>query len=93
MFFKEANRERTETAMINPSDIHEGMTVKDQDGRRLGKVENVGDTHFELGQGSPIRRDYMVHFHRVERVQGNEVVLSAAHAPVEPEDDTPPQVR
>ncbi len=79
--------------MINPSDIHEGMTVKDQQGRKLGKVETVGDTHFELGQGSPIRRDYMVHFHRVASVHGNDVVLSAAHAPVEPEDDTPPQKR
>jgi hypothetical protein len=79
--------------MINPADIHEGMTVKDQQGRRLGTVETVGDTHFELGQGSPIRRDYMVHFHRVASVQGSEVVLSAAHAPVVPEDETPPQGR
>jgi hypothetical protein len=72
--------------MIDPGDIHEGMTVKDRDGRKLGTVSNVGDTHFELGQGSPARRDYMVHFHRVERVQGREVYLVATQSSVPPED-------
>lgn len=72
--------------MIDPGDIHEGMTVKDRDGRKLGTVSNVGDTHFELGQGSPARRDYMVHFHRVERVQGREVFLALVPSSVSPED-------
>jgi hypothetical protein len=72
--------------MIDPGDIHEGMTVRDTQGRKLGTVSNVGDTHFELGQGTPARRDYMVHFHRVERVQGREVVLASAPTSVPPED-------
>lgn len=72
--------------MIDPGDIHEGMTVKDREGRTLGTVSNIGGTHFELGQGSPARRDYMVHFHRVERVQGGEVYLAAAPTTVPPED-------
>ena len=76
--------------MIDPGDIHEGMTVKDRDGRRLGTVSNVGDTHFELGQGSPARRDYMVRYHGVARVQGRDVYLSPARTPVPPEDESLP---
>lgn len=72
--------------MINPGDIHEGMTVRDRDGRKLGTVANVGDTHFELGQGWPARRDYMVRFHGVERVQGRDVFLAPEHMPVPPEE-------
>lgn len=81
-----AHTRTEEPTMIDPGDIHEGMTVKDRYGRKLGTVSNVGDTHFELGQGSPARRDYMVHFHRVERVQGREVVLTSAPTTVPPED-------
>lgn len=75
--------------MIDPSDIHEGMTVRDQAGRKLGTVAHVGDTHFELGQGCPARRDYMVRYHGVERVQGRDVYLAPSHTPVPPEDDSP----
>jgi len=75
--------------MIDPGDIHEGMTVRDSEGRKLGTVEHVGDTHFELGQGWPPLRDYVVHYHRVERVQGGDVFLSDAHAPVTPEGEQP----
>jgi len=75
--------------MIDPGDIQEGMTVRDTEGRKLGTVANVGDTHFELGQGSPARRDYMVHFHRVERVLGRDVYLASAPTAVPPEDDQP----
>ncbi len=76
--------------MIDPGDIHEGMTVRDRQGRKLGTVANVGDTHFELGQGSPARRDYMVHFHGVERVQGLDVYLTTVPTRVPPEDELPP---
>ncbi|HEX8819831.1 MAG TPA: DUF2171 domain-containing protein [Archangium sp.] len=75
--------------MIDPKDIHEGMTVRDQEGRKLGTVANVGDTHFELGQGWPARRDYMVRYHGVARIQGRDVYLALEHPPVPPEDDTP----
>ena len=76
--------------MIDPGDIHEGMTVRDQEGRKLGTVAHVGDTHFEMGQGWPARRDYMVRFHGVARVQGRDVYLAPAHTPVPPEDDESP---
>ncbi|ATB29084.1 DUF2171 domain-containing protein [Melittangium boletus] len=74
--------------MIDPGDIHEGMTVRDRTGRKLGTVANVGDTHFELGQGSPARRDYMVHFHRVDRVQGVDVYLAPTRTSLPSEEDT-----
>lgn len=72
--------------MIDPGDIHEGMTVRDQEGRKLGTVSNVGDTYFELGQGQPARRDYMVHFHRVERVLDQDIYLTVAPTTVPPEE-------
>jgi hypothetical protein len=77
--------------MIDPSDIREGMTVRDQAGRKLGTVAHVGDTHFELGQGWPARRDYMVRYHGVARIQDRDVYLAAMHLPVPPEDDSPPR--
>jgi hypothetical protein len=76
--------------MIDPGDIREGMTVRDQEGRKLGTVANVGETHFELEQGSPARRDYMVRYHGVARVQGRDVFLAADPTPVQPEDEPPP---
>ncbi len=76
--------------MIYPDDIQEGMTVRDLEGRKLGTVANVGETHFELEQGWPARRDYMVRYHGVARVQGRDVFLAPAPTPVPPEDEPPP---
>jgi hypothetical protein len=73
--------------MINPGHLREGMTVRDGQGRRLGTVAHVGDTWFELGQGSPARRDFMVHFHQVARIAGSEVLLAQGHLPLPPEDE------
>jgi hypothetical protein len=62
--------------MIDFGRIQEGMTVRDGTGRKLGTVASVGDTHFELEQDSPTRRDFMVRFHGIERVQGVDIYLS-----------------
>ena len=72
--------------MIDPGDIQEGMTVRDRAGRKLGTVANVGDTHFQLGQGSPARREFMVRFQRVERVQGVDVFLVPTRTALPSED-------
>ncbi|WP_224368991.1 DUF2171 domain-containing protein [Hyalangium versicolor] len=61
--------------MIDPGELHEGMTVRDVDGRKLGTVGNMGATQFELEQGSPARRDFVVHVHQVARVQERDVFL------------------
>jgi hypothetical protein len=61
--------------MIDPGELREGMTVRDLEGRRLGTVVNLGDTYFELEQGSPLRRDFLVGMQTVARVQGQDVFL------------------
>lgn len=63
--------------MIDPGELREGMTVRDLDGRKLGTVANLGATHFELEQGSPAQRDYVVNLHLVARVEGQDVFLHA----------------
>ncbi len=62
--------------MIDPRELREGMTVRDAQGRKLGTVVNLEATHFELEQGWPARREYMVKLHRVARIEGQEVFLS-----------------
>jgi hypothetical protein len=74
--------------MIDPGELREGMTVRDVEGRKLGTVANLGDTQFELEQGSPAQRDFVVTLHLVERVEGQDVFLQAhpgTHVP--PEDE------
>jgi hypothetical protein len=78
--------------MIDPGELREGMTVRDLEGHKLGTVANLGATQFELEQGWPARRDYVVNLHLVARVEGQNVFL---HAPpgtrVPPEEETPSQ--
>ena len=74
--------------MVDPGELREGMTAKDLQGRRLGTVVHVGDTHFELEQGWPARREFMVRFHAVDHVEHGEVYLHPGHGvdvPVENE--------
>lgn len=74
--------------MVDPGELREGMTARDLEGRKLGTVVHVGDTHFELEQGSPAQREFMVRFHAVDRVEHGEVFLHPGHdvdVPVESE--------
>ena len=66
--------------MIHAGEVREGMAVRSADGRTLGRVAGVGDTHFELEQGLiPIpRRDYLIEYSDVEAVSGDEVLLKPA---------------
>lgn len=74
--------------MIDPGDLREGMTVRDVQGRKLGTVANLGATQFELEQGWPARRDYVVTHHLVARIEGGDVFLhSYSSACVPPEDE------
>ncbi|MCP3169531.1 DUF2171 domain-containing protein [Myxococcus qinghaiensis] len=70
--------------MIQSGEVREGMTVKDSNGREVGRVAAVGDIHFELEQGLvPIpRHDYLVEFSDVDHVSGDEVHLSRADHPL-----------
>ncbi len=74
--------------MIDPGELREGMTVRNLEGRKLGTVANLGDTQFDLEQGWPARRDFVITLHMVERVEGQDVFLQAqpgTHVP--PEDE------
>ncbi|MDY7227828.1 DUF2171 domain-containing protein [Hyalangium rubrum] len=74
--------------MIDPERIREGMTVRDLQGRKLGTVANLGATQFELEQGMPARRDYVVTHHAVARIEGEDIILSPGHgAHVPPEEE------
>jgi hypothetical protein len=73
--------------MIDPGLIREGMTVRDLQGRKLGRVASLQAMQFELEQGWPARRDYIVKVHAVARIDGQELVLNPSHgARVPPED-------
>ncbi|MDY7230297.1 DUF2171 domain-containing protein [Hyalangium rubrum] len=76
--------------MINEGEVREGMTVRTSDGRRLGVVAGVGETHFELEKGlvSVPRRDYLVEYRDVASVRGHSVWLEAdAQLQLEEDDD------
>jgi hypothetical protein len=70
--------------MIRTGEVREGMTVRTADGRVVGRVAAVGDVHFELEQGLvPIpRRDYLVEFHDVDFISGQDVYLANADHPL-----------
>ena len=74
--------------MIDPGELREGMTVRDGKGRKLGTVTNLGDTQFDLEQGWPARRDFVITLHMVERVEGQDIFIqahSSTHIPPEEE--------
>ncbi|HYH98606.1 DUF2171 domain-containing protein [Hyalangium sp.] len=75
--------------MIDPGELREGMTVRDVEGHKLGTVANLEATQFELEQGWPAQRDYVVNLHLVERIEGQVVYLHlhpGAYVPPERED-------
>jgi hypothetical protein len=70
--------------MAELGDVREGMTVRTADGRKVGLVVGVGDTHFELEKKLvPIpRRDYLIEYGDVDMVRGEEVFLKMADHPL-----------
>ena len=72
---------------IDPQQVHEGMLVHDAQGRRLGHVAAVGDTHFEMERGYLSARDYLIPYTRVAQVQGRALVLAPGPLELVPEDD------
>lgn len=76
--------------MVQPGEVHEWMTVRASDGKRLGYVAAVGEEHFELETGIvPVpRRDYLVENRDVALVRGHDVFLEPwAHPALEVDDD------
>lgn len=76
--------------MVQPEEVREGMSVRSADGRRVGLVAAVGETHFELERGLvPVpRRDYLVEYRDVAIVRGHDVYLEpTAQLTLEEDDD------
>ena len=72
---------------IDPQEVHEGMRVHDAQGRRLGHVAAVGDTHFEMERGYLSARDYLIPYSRVQQVEGGDLTLAPGPLELAPEDD------
>ncbi len=71
--------------MIESEAIREGMTVRTADGRKIGKVVGIGDTHFEMEDKGILplpRRDYLVEYADVHHVTGHDVFLERADHPL-----------
>ncbi|HEX8699619.1 MAG TPA: DUF2171 domain-containing protein [Myxococcaceae bacterium] len=62
--------------MIDPGWIREGMTVRDLEGRKLGTVANLEAMQFEVEQGWPAQRDYVVKVRAVARIDGQDIILT-----------------
>lgn len=76
--------------MIEQEMIREGMTVRTAEGRRVGLVTGVGESHFELEPGLlPVpRRDYLIEYSDVASVRGHDVFLREdARFQLEEDDD------
>lgn len=64
--------------MVRFGAIREAMTVRTADGRKIGTVVGIGDTHFEMEPPGVLptpRRDYLVEYEDVDHVQGHDVYL------------------
>jgi hypothetical protein len=61
--------------MVGHEEVREGMTVRDAEGRKLGRVAAVGESHFELEPGLLSREEYLVEYADVRHVHRGEVFL------------------
>ena len=62
--------------MYQRSDIKEGMTVRDVDGHKLGKVYAVGDTEFHIEKGLFFPKDYSVRYAEISDLRHGAVILA-----------------
>lgn len=71
--------------MVRQGEVHEAMTVRTADGRKIGKVVGIGDTHFEMERPGVLpvpREDFLVEYADVARVSGQDVYLVAEDHPL-----------
>ncbi len=61
--------------MVGHEEVREGMTVRDSEGRKVGRVAAVGESHFELEPGLLSREEYLVEYADVRHVHRGEVFL------------------
>ena len=73
---------------MGPGDqVREGMAVRDVEGRWLGRVRAVGDTHFELEPHLLSQEEFLVEFSDVRVVRDGELYLTRQSHLLRLEDD------
>ena len=73
--------------MVGHDEVREGMVVRDVDGRRVGRVRAVGESHFELEPRLLSRDEFLVEYSDVRRVHDGEVHLERTPHLLKLEDD------
>ena len=73
--------------MVVQDDVREGMVVRDMDGRRVGRVRAVGETHFELEPRLLSNEEFLVEFADVRYARGGELYLERTPHLLKLEDD------
>jgi hypothetical protein len=73
--------------MVVQDDVHEGMVVRDVDGRKVGRVRAVGDHHFELEPRMLSNDEFLVEYADVRSVRDGELYLERTPHLLKLEDD------
>ncbi|HEX8818991.1 MAG TPA: DUF2171 domain-containing protein [Archangium sp.] len=73
--------------MVGHEEVREGMVVRDVDGRRVGRVRAVGDSHFELEPRLLSHEEFLVEYSDVRHVHHGEVILERTPHLLKLEDD------
>ncbi|WNG51557.1 DUF2171 domain-containing protein [Archangium minus] len=73
--------------MVEQDAVREGMVVRDMDGRKLGRVRAVGETHFELEPHLLSRDEYLVELADVRYERDGELYLERTPHLLKLEDD------
>ncbi len=73
--------------MVGQEEVREGMVVRDVEGRRVGRVRAVGESHFELEPKLLSRDEFLVEYSDVRRVHDGEVHLERTSHLLKLEDD------
>jgi hypothetical protein len=76
-----------EDAMVVQDDVREGMVVRDMEGRKVGRVRAVGETHFELEPRLLSRDEFLVEFSDVRYARDGELYLERTPHLLKLEDD------
>jgi len=73
--------------MVGQDEVREGMVVRDTDGRRVGRVRAVGESHFELEPRLLSRDEFLVEYADVRHVRDGELYLERTPHLLKLEDD------
>ncbi|AKJ08406.1 hypothetical protein ATI61_12728 [Archangium gephyra] len=73
--------------MVVQDEVREGMVVRDMEGRKVGRVRAVGETHFELEPRLLSRDEFLVEFSDVRYARDGELYLERTPHLLKLEDD------